>query len=277
MKTYSPLMPKPLLRPCYKSREIFYTHREKAIKIKGRGIVYTGSIKQRGRQALQGKWQTAVIVCFVYALIGMVSYLLSISGRRSGVLQYQVIIYTGYMLQTNIPANTAALIWFLVDLAIKIILLPSLSMGAINYFIHIQRGESPSWRMVFSQLPYWWRNIRLSLAQSLFVFLWSLLFIIPGIVAAISYTLAPYLLVDNPQMGVMESIGTSKGLMQGKKGFYFMLVLSFIGWQLLIAFGEVFMGTALIGVAALEIAGLFLQAYMMSTYAAFYVSIQDRA
>jgi uncharacterized membrane protein len=69
--------------------------------------------------------------------------------------------------------------------------------------------------------------------MGLFTFLWSLLLVIPGIVKAFSYMLAPYLVIENPQMPVMAAIDESRRLMDGNKWRAFCLGLSFIGWWLL--------------------------------------------
>lgn len=65
------------------------------------------------------------------------------------------------------------------------------------------------------------------------IFLWSLLFWVPGIIAAIRYSQAFYLMSDNPEMGATEAIETSKKMMEGHKMEYFLFNLGFIGWYIL--------------------------------------------
>lgn len=78
--------------------------------------------------------------------------------------------------------------------------------------------------------------------MGLFTFLWSLLLVIPGIIKAFSYMLAPYIVLENPRMPVMEAIDESRRLMDGNKWRAFCLGLSFIGWWLLgiLTFGILF-------------------------------------
>ena len=76
-------------------------------------------------------------------------------------------------------------------------------------------------------------TIGLSFFSGLFIMLWSCLLAIPGIIAAFSYSMAPYILADHPQMKGIEAIRASKELMKGKKGRLFCLKLSYIGWILL--------------------------------------------
>ena len=71
------------------------------------------------------------------------------------------------------------------------------------------------------------------LLQGLFVFLWSLLFVIPGVIMAYAYSMAIYVANDNPDMQAMDAIRKSRELMDGHKWDLFVLDLSFIGWILL--------------------------------------------
>ncbi|MGI6166632.1 MAG: DUF975 family protein [Eubacteriales bacterium] len=79
-------------------------------------------------------------------------------------------------------------------------------------------------------------HLIMGLLYNIFVLLWSLLFVIPGIVASYSYAMAPYILADNPEMDGKAALDASKKLMYGKKGKLFCLHLSFIGWLILSAF-----------------------------------------
>ena len=69
--------------------------------------------------------------------------------------------------------------------------------------------------------------------MALKIFLWTLLFIVPGIVAAFRYAMAPYVLAEHPELTASEAIEKSKQMMAGNKGRLFCLQLSFIGWFLL--------------------------------------------
>ena len=73
----------------------------------------------------------------------------------------------------------------------------------------------------------------MSILRSLIVFAWSLLLVVPGILAAYSYSMADYLLSRNPEMGVSEALRESKRLMYGRRWRFFCLEMSFIGWVLL--------------------------------------------
>ena len=94
--------------------------------------------------------------------------------------------------------------------------------------------------------------------RNLFIFLWSLLFIIPGIIKAYEYRMIPYLRADNPSMSQEEAFALSREMMKGQKWKTFVLDLSFIGWDILSIFtgGILFM--------------FYVQPYKMMTNAALY-------
>lgn len=98
--------------------------------------------------------------------------------------------------------------------------------------------------------------------RDLFTVLWTLLFIIPGIVKSYEYQMIPYLLADNPQMTKEQAFEESKRMMQGQKWEAFVLDLSFIGWNILSAL-------------TLGILGIFyVQPYMDATHAALYEALR---
>ena len=109
------------------------------------------------------------------------------------------------------------------------------------------------------------RLILLALLQGLFVFLWSLLFIIPGIIAAYRYRMARYLLLDDPSRGASECIRMSKQMMKGHKWELFVLDLSFIGWYLLAAIPYV-------GYAVM----IWTEPYVNTTYVLYYMALAGK-
>lgn len=104
-------------------------------------------------------------------------------------------------------------------------------------------------------------TILLTIMIGIFTFLWSLLFVIPGIVKAYSYSMAYYIKVDHPEYDWHQCINASKEMMNGHKADLFVLDLSFIGW--------IIVGSCLCGVGL-----LWVEPYMESARANFYESIK---
>lgn len=103
-------------------------------------------------------------------------------------------------------------------------------------------------------------NLLLGLLSSLFIMLWSLLFLIPGIVKSYAYSMAYYLRVDHPEYNWRKALDESQKLMNGKKMQLFLLDLSFIGWYIL--------GALLCGIGT-----LFVVPYHQVARANFYESL----
>ena len=117
----------------------------------------------------------------------------------------------------------------------------------------------------------------IGLMTSLFTFLWSLLFVIPGFIAAYRYRQGLYLLLDHPEMGIMDCISASKHMMKGHKGELFVMDLSFFGWF--------FMQSVLLNCLAMFLPALaatllvlplsaFVRAYTEFTYFLYYEALQ---
>ena len=108
-----------------------------------------------------------------------------------------------------------------------------LSAGFVLYCMAIRRGERAEYLTLFDGFSFVGKIILLNIVQALFIFLWSLLFVIPGIIAAYRYRFALYDLYENPGIGVMEALEMSKQQTLGYKGQLFLLDLSYTGWYLL--------------------------------------------
>ena len=108
-----------------------------------------------------------------------------------------------------------------------------LGAGFAMYCMAIRRGERAEYLTLFDGFSFVGKLIALTIVTYAFIWLWSMLFVIPGIVAAYRYRFAPYNLYENPGIGVMEALEMSKRQTMGYKGQLLALDLSYIGWTLL--------------------------------------------
>lgn len=102
------------------------------------------------------------------------------------------------------------------------------SVIKLNY-----NGVEPNVNNLFYGFKVYAKTLVLYLIEMIYVFLWSLLFVIPGIIKAISYSMAFYIAIDNPNMSAQECLSRSQEMMNGHKWEYFCLMLSYIGWIIL--------------------------------------------
>lgn len=121
-------------------------------------------------------------------------------------------------------------------IAILISLLSTvLSAGYTCYCLGIQHRVHMPYESLFDAFSFAGKVILLELVQGAFIFLWSMLFVIPGIIAVYRYAFALMNLCETPDLGVMEALNLSKQQTRGYKWQLFLLHLSFLGWAILAA------------------------------------------
>lgn len=204
--------------------------------VTGPNIVITESssnLRALGRNALIGKWKTALIAVIIYELcIGVPPIILNeLFGVNIGEVYYSAgygSVYSdyGYAYQDMTSYSSLSGIYLL-------LVTGSLTLGLTLFFLAMFRRQKVEVTDIFLGFEKFGKALGLFLFSSLFIFLWSLLFIIPGIIASIRYSQAFYILADDPEKGIRQCMNESKRMMKGNCGKYFCLGLSFIGWILL--------------------------------------------
>lgn len=129
------------------------------------------------------------------------------------------------------------LIMFAVGLLINIFVGNVLRIGANRFFIE-NKTQMPGVGTIFSgfRSGHYGNLVVTMFLMNLYISLWSLLLIIPGIIKSYEYLMVPYILAENPGMDRREAFAISKRMMDGEKWDAFILELSFIGWELLSIF-----------------------------------------
>ena len=140
-----------------------------------------------------------------------------------------------------------------------------LKVGIRGWFLRYWRGEQPPVGEMFASFRFYGNAVGTMLLRDIYIFLWSLLFIIPGIVKVYAYSMTEYILYENPRLSAGEAIRISNAMTQGFKGELFVFDLSFILWNLLSAI-------------SLGIAGVvYVNPYVYTAHAGMYEMIKDNA
>ena len=165
----------------------------------------------------------------------------------------------------NLPPIFWTVLLPLVSLAgllgiVSFILGGTVELGYAKFLLKQYDRKQLQFSDLFSQFERFGTGFAQKFLRTLFTVLWSLLFIIPGIVKGLSYAMTPFILEEHPEMTASEAIKASMRLMDGHKMDLFILGLTFIGWQILACL-------------TMGIGFLFLNPYMNAAYAAFYRSI----
>ncbi|WP_315447221.1 DUF975 family protein [Segatella salivae] len=165
--------------------------------------------KNRALSALENKWGNFVLITFVYGFIIGITQVLSGDKDSPAILH-------------------------LIGLVLFILALP-LTWGYQTLFLGAVRGGDATAKDMFEgyNKELFSRVLTTTLLYYVYVFLWSLLLLIPGCIKSYSYAMTPYILKDNPEMKNNAAIEESMRMMDGHKLELFLLDLSFIGWAIL--------------------------------------------
>jgi len=136
------------------------------------------------------------------------------------------------------------------------------ALGISIFSLAISRGEDARIEQLFKGFNNFGTSLGAYLLMMLFVLLWTLLLIIPGIIAGLSYSMTFFIIADDNTIGSMEAIDKSKNMMMGYKWKLFRLYLRFFGWGLLC-------------ILTLGIGFLWLMPYMQVTMAKFYEDVKE--
>lgn len=183
-------------------------------------------MKTKAKESLKGNWGTAIGVFVVNAII------MAAAGACGGV---------GALILYGVMAT-----------------------GFNSIFIAIIRKKEVVFEKLFSGFSNFGTTCIAGILTELYIFLWSLLFVIPGIVKSFSYSMTFYILCDHPEMSAGDAITKSKEMMNGHKGELFVLYLSFIGWAIL---------TAL----TCGLLSLYVQPYIEAAKAEFYENLKSKS
>lgn len=218
--------------------------------------MYASDFRAKAREILAGKWGMAILTTFVAGLLGG----LLVSGSSSINIELD-----NELLQTIIARIPKIIITYFAFMAsiggglgvVQFIIGGPVQLGYSKYLLKLHDRGNGDITDLFSEFDHFAEGFLLRFLTGLYTVLWTLLFIIPGIIAAFSYAMAPFILLENPGMRPQEALKESKELMRGHKWELFCLSISFIGWSLLSLF-------------TLGIGNFWLNPYMNASYAAFY-------
>lgn len=106
-------------------------------------------------------------------------------------------------------------------------------LGFVFYLRAIRSGESPGMEVLFSGFKDFMRSFLTCLLVNIFVLLWTLLLVIPGFIMSYAYSMAMFIVADDPEVSAMDAIRRSRNMMKGYKWKLFCLHIRFLGWLLL--------------------------------------------
>lgn len=257
-------------------------------------------LRKRGLDALHGHWQTALLITFAAGIFSIALTVMQVHiSFVSGTLRSQFSILSQWDAQTR-PYQGM----FILVTVLEFLLGPVFGIGLNHFYLELHFNREAEFSLLFSRMHIFGKCLGQAIIMGLLASFWMLIIYIPcillfflirllspflaltaalastvsGIMALYRYAMAPYLLAEDPELGVMDTIRQSKEMMDGSKGRLFCLHFSFIGWILLSA-GLTILLKSLLGTLGFAI-GLFaafsVQVYINSAVAAFYLEMPTR-
>lgn len=162
-----------------------------------------------------------------------------------------------------LPFLTGILIVLVIWALVTLVIGGAVTLGYAQFNLNLVDGKDPQFGDLFFHIRRLWEGFCMQFFQGMLVLLWSLLFLIPGIIASYRYAMTPYILAERDDLSVMEAISLSKKMMKGNKWELFFLDLTFIGW-------------AILCIVTLGIASLWVDPYIEASRAAFYREISEQ-
>ena len=220
----------------------------------------TSEIRRKAREHLQSNWALSIGIAAVACLLGGLllgsRFLpeINIHLPKEFALSLPRVIELTKHIRIELKDGLIALVPFLLG--------GVLQLGYARFLLKQHDGKALDFNDLFSQFDRFGTGFAQNFLRTLYTFLWSLLLIVPGIIAALSYAMTPFILEEHPELTASEAIARSKTLMDGHKMDLFILNLTFLGWDILCAL------TANIG-------NLFLNPYKNAAYAVFYREISQ--
>ncbi|MDQ0148244.1 DUF975 family protein [Eubacterium multiforme] len=198
----------------------------------------TGELKSRARMQLRGKWGISIVAFLIYSvIIGM--------GASKEIGDYfdinKVVFFTN---------------------AVGFLLGGLITVGISKFSLNLVRGKEISINDLFSNFDIYLKTLGLNILSGICIFIGTLFFVIPGVIIAIMFSQAYYILSEDKEKSITQCLRESSELIRGYKWDYFVLELSFIGWWI-------------VSILTLGIGSLWVIPYQGITETNFYLELKE--
>ena len=217
-------------------------------------------MKEKGLAAFKGNYWPSVLVALLMAAFAGAST--ASAGRSGNSADLEMAIQSGDGKTVAVILGAFA-VASAIAILLKIFLVNPIELGGVSFFTrNLEAGPAP-----FDTIKEGFKNYGHTFVvlflRDLYLGLWLLLFIVPGLIKIYSYRMVPYILAEHPELSAGEVITRSRRMMDGQKWAAFKLDLSFLGWILL-------------GILTLGLVQIFwTKPYMESAQAALYLKLRD--
>ena len=218
------------------------------------------TLRARARANLAGTWGVSIAVAAVAALLGGLitggSFLPDMEAELPFLQELADTLNRGIRIGSFTFSFRSGIFGFAAFL-----LGGTLQLGYADFLLKQHDGQEVRFNDLFGKFDQFGTGFAQQFLRTLYVALWSLLLVIPGIMKGYAYAMTPYILAENPNLTASEAIRRSEDMMEGHKAELFLLSLSFIGWNIL-------------SLLVLNLGNIALNPYENAAHAAFYRQLQ---
>jgi len=225
--------------------------------------------KFEAREALKDFWVISILIALTAILLGGVSLGSLKDSKKNDI---EIAHRNAYYNIVEHPMKPGSYYYDFKETGILIIVVMQLIIGGfieLGYNLYniklVNRDNNRGFDTLFHYRRYFGNALGLRILKCIYTILWSLLFIIPGIIAAYRYSMATYIMAENPDIAPAEALELSKAMMDGQKWNLFCLHFSFLGWRILSA------------ILTFGIGDIAITAYEKAAEAVFYMNITGRS
>lgn len=194
-------------------------------------------LKDRAKAGLKRNYWKSVLVAFIYTALflgsGSVASSGASDGDTSGVTALLGSLTSGELFTFIGLVSGMLLITVLIAAAIRAFCVNPLLVGIAKFSCNANNDTAPLSDINVGFKANYMGNVKTLFLKNLYVVLWSLLLIVPGIIKSLEYSMVEYLIAEDPTLTTKEALAKSKAMMQGHKWNAFVLSLSFLGWDIL--------------------------------------------
>lgn len=210
-------------------------------------------IMAAARAALTGNWGVGILGYVLYFVLMMCF---------SVFVCAAVFFVTAVGAMSGSDMGLAGVLMQLVSSGVELLVSGAFMVGFCGFFLGIAQEEQARLELLFVGFQRFWKSFAVYFFYMVFVYLWTLLFVIPGIIAMFRYAMAFFIVADDENCGPLEAITRSKEMMKGNKWKFFCLHWRFVGWWILATFFTFGIGY------------LWLVPYMQTSFAKFYEDVK---
>lgn len=211
-------------------------------------MIFFGQLKQKANRCLKNNWLKICLTIFLVGILNLVAQIIVsyITAPTEEYIQTVLMVNLENAIETEnallynqvlneiMHATGAITLWNIIPIVVSIISF-IFTLSVIKAYVYISKGQKYRIKDLDISIKTIKKSFTLEIVKTFYIFLWSLLFVIPGIIKMFAYSQAYLIQLENPDKKAIECLRESENMMNGRKMEFFSYKVSFIGWYIVTA------------------------------------------